>query len=132
MELKTIYSNIKFFIFQLICILAKMAITFEPVEKPIHFYQRDYNLMLHRPWSLISFPVSVKSWAVYGIRLYRFLIFAFHLLSHPSRKHSRVRCRDCCISSVFMCSFFLHTIASINNFLSLKQMAAFDFSTSAL
>ena len=30
--LKTIYSNIKFFIFQLICILAKMVITFEPVE----------------------------------------------------------------------------------------------------
>ena len=29
--LKTIYSNIKFFIFQLICILAKMVITFEPV-----------------------------------------------------------------------------------------------------
>ena len=29
--LKTIYSNIKFFIFQLICILAEMAITFEPV-----------------------------------------------------------------------------------------------------
>ena len=29
--LKTIYSNIKFFIFQLICILAKMFITFEPV-----------------------------------------------------------------------------------------------------
>ena len=28
---KTIYSNIKFFIFQLICILAKMVITFEPV-----------------------------------------------------------------------------------------------------
>ena len=31
MGLKTIYSNIKFFIFQLICILAKMVITFEPV-----------------------------------------------------------------------------------------------------
>ena len=30
--LKTIYSNIGFFIFQLICILAKMVITFEPVE----------------------------------------------------------------------------------------------------
>ena len=30
--LKIIYSNIKFFIFQLICILAKMVITFEPVE----------------------------------------------------------------------------------------------------
>ena len=29
--LKIIYSNIKFFIFQLICILAKMVITFEPV-----------------------------------------------------------------------------------------------------
>ena len=29
--LKTIYSNIKFFVFQLICILAKMVITFEPV-----------------------------------------------------------------------------------------------------
>ena len=29
--LKTIYSNIKFFIFQLICILAKLVITFEPV-----------------------------------------------------------------------------------------------------
>ena len=29
--LKTIYSNIRFFIFQLICILAKMVITFEPV-----------------------------------------------------------------------------------------------------
>ena len=29
--LKTIYKNIKFFIFQLICILAKMVITFEPV-----------------------------------------------------------------------------------------------------
>ena len=29
--LKTIYSNIKFFIFQLICIVAKMVITFEPV-----------------------------------------------------------------------------------------------------
>ena len=29
--LKTIYSNIGFFIFQLICILAKMIITFEPV-----------------------------------------------------------------------------------------------------
>ena len=29
--LKSIYSNIKFFIFQLICILAKMVITFEPV-----------------------------------------------------------------------------------------------------
>ena len=29
--LKTIYSNIKFFILQLICILAKMVITFEPV-----------------------------------------------------------------------------------------------------
>ena len=28
---KTIYSNIKFIIFQLICILAKMVITFEPV-----------------------------------------------------------------------------------------------------
>ena len=31
MGLKTIYSNIKFFIFQQICILAKMVITFEPV-----------------------------------------------------------------------------------------------------
>ena len=31
MGLKTIYSNIKFFIFQLICILAKMVITFETV-----------------------------------------------------------------------------------------------------
>ena len=31
MGLKTIYSNMKFFIFQLICILAKMVITFEPV-----------------------------------------------------------------------------------------------------
>ena len=31
MGLKTIYSNIKFFIFQLICILAKMVITSEPV-----------------------------------------------------------------------------------------------------
>ena len=31
MGLKTVYSNIKFFIFQLICILAKMVITFEPV-----------------------------------------------------------------------------------------------------
>ena len=29
--LKTIYNNIKFFIFQLICILTKMVITFEPV-----------------------------------------------------------------------------------------------------
>ena len=29
--LKTIYRNIKFFIFQLICILAKIVITFEPV-----------------------------------------------------------------------------------------------------
>ena len=30
-NIKTIYSNIKFFIFQLICILAKMGVTFEPV-----------------------------------------------------------------------------------------------------
>ena len=29
--LKTIYSNVKFFIFQLICIVAKMVITFAPV-----------------------------------------------------------------------------------------------------
>ena len=29
--LKTIYNNIKCFIFQLICILAKMVVTFEPV-----------------------------------------------------------------------------------------------------
>ena len=29
--LKTIYSNIKFFIFQVFCILAKMVITFKPV-----------------------------------------------------------------------------------------------------
>ena len=31
MGLITIYSNIKFFIFHLICILAKMVVTFEPV-----------------------------------------------------------------------------------------------------
>ena len=30
MGLKTIYSNVKFFIFLQICILAKMVITFEP------------------------------------------------------------------------------------------------------
>ena len=42
--LKTIYSNIKFFIFQLICILAKMVITFEPVG----IFHAVYDAVLRR------------------------------------------------------------------------------------
>ena len=47
--LKTIYSNIKFFIFQLICILAKMVITFELVG----FFHAVFDAVLRRTNSVI-------------------------------------------------------------------------------
>ena len=43
--LKTIYSNTKFFIFQLICILAKMVITFEPVG---FFFHAVFDAVLQK------------------------------------------------------------------------------------
>ena len=46
---KTFYSNIKFFIVRLICILAKMVITFEPVE----FFHAVFDAVLRRTNSII-------------------------------------------------------------------------------
>ena len=54
MGLKTIYSNIKFFIFQLVCILAKMVITFEPVG---NFFMRCS--MLYSGEQVLSFKLCL-------------------------------------------------------------------------
>ena len=58
MGLKTIYSNIKFFIFQLICILAKMVITFEPVG---NFFMRFS--MLYSGEQILSFKLCLVFYA---------------------------------------------------------------------
>ena len=58
MGLKTIYSNIKFFIFQLICILAKMVITFELVG--IFFMQFS---MLYSGEQILSFKPCLLFYA---------------------------------------------------------------------
>ena len=48
-ELKTIYSNFKVFMFQLICILAKMVITFESVW----IFHAVFDAVLRRTYSVI-------------------------------------------------------------------------------
>ena len=53
--LKTIYSNIKFLIFHLICILAKMVITFEPVG----FFFMRFSMLYSREQILSFKPCLV-------------------------------------------------------------------------
>ena len=58
MGLKTIYSNIRFFIYQLICILAKMVITFEPVG----FFFMQFS-MLFSGEQILSFKLCLVFYA---------------------------------------------------------------------
>ena len=64
MGLKTIYSNIKFFIFQLICILAKMVLTFERVG----IFSCGFS-MLYSGEQILSFKSCLVFYAGDSLRL---------------------------------------------------------------
>ena len=62
MGLKSIYRNNKFFIFRLICILAKMTITFEPVGV---FFYAVFAVVLRRTSSIIQIMSLSQDWGLF-------------------------------------------------------------------
>ena len=64
-ELNQINSFIKFFIFQLICILAKMVITF----KPVRIFNAVFNAVLRRTNSTILSMSCFLRWGLFKLSI---------------------------------------------------------------
>ena len=95
MGLKTIYSNIKFFIFQLICPLAKMVITLNRLE----FFHAGFDVLLRRTYSVIQ-TMSF----IYWVRAVVFMLWHLFTSILTNVNYSDVQMKISRLL-VFLCSY---------------------------